>query len=91
MDFNDGAKVGEHKIGVIASKVLSSTTVKWHAPKHYADGSSSGYAFQVLPDGTDSATINLTWDGGKSNVETIGNPGPTTKEAAVGPFGTTEQ
>jgi hypothetical protein len=87
MDDGDGAIIGEHKVEVIASEVLTSTTMKWHAPKKYADGGSSGLSFEVPSDGTDSATFNLSWDGGKPYVETIGGGSQATKEAAVGPFG----
>lgn len=90
LNDGDGAIVGEHKIEVIASEVLSSTTIKWHAPPRYADGNASGLTFQVPPDGTDNANINLTWDGGKPYVETIGGISPSTKEAAVSPFGSVE-
>lgn len=67
---NDGAVSGTHQVTIRATEVLSSTKIKWHAPKKYSDVQTSDLTATI--DGpTDSLVIELTWDGGKPFVETI--------------------
>jgi hypothetical protein len=61
-DPGDGALIGKHGIEVLAGQALNSTSLKWHAPKKYADRKTSELTQQV--DGpTNSVVINLTWKG----------------------------
>ena len=64
----DGAVVGSHRVRVTAAHNLSETSLRWDAPKMYADIATSGLKVDV--DGpTDSVVISLTWNGGKPFVE----------------------
>ena len=65
---NDGIIPGVHRVEVDASESLSSTKVKWHAPKKYFRYTNSGLT-QEIGESTDSLVIQLTWDGGKPFVE----------------------
>jgi hypothetical protein len=58
----DGALIGKHHVQVLASDSINNTTVKWHAPKKYADRQTSGLV-QEIEGPTDSVVINLTWKG----------------------------
>lgn len=66
----DGAILGTHAVVVIASEELSPTKQKWHAPKQYANLKTSDLT-ATIDKPTDSLTIKLTWDGGKTFIETI--------------------
>jgi hypothetical protein len=68
-DPADGAVIGKHQVEVMASENLSRTQTKWHAPKKYSDYRQSGLTFDVTGP-TDSAVIDLTWDGAAPFVET---------------------
>jgi hypothetical protein len=59
-----------HQVEVDASESLSSTKVKWHAPKKYFRYTTSGLT-QKIGESTDSLVIELTWDGGKPFVERV--------------------
>lgn len=63
-DGGDGAVPGVHRIEVAASESLSSTQMRWHAPKKYADFSTSGLEEEITGD-TDSLVIELHGEGGK--------------------------
>lgn len=65
---NDGIIPGVHRVEVDAAESLSSTKVKWHAPKKYFRYTNSGLT-QEIDESTDSLVIQLTWDGGKPFVE----------------------
>lgn len=67
---NDGIIPGVHQVEVDASESLSSTKVKWHAPKKYFRYNTSGLT-QKIEESTDSLVIELTWDGGKPFVERV--------------------
>lgn len=68
LEPGDGCVVGTHPAAVIANESTSPSSQRWHAPKKYADASTSG--LQVTIDGpTDSLKIELSWDGGKPFVE----------------------
>ena len=75
-DPEDGAILGNHHILVDGSEVLSSsdtmTKFKWHAPKKYASAETSGLTENITGP-RDDLVINLTWDGDKPFVETIGS------------------
>jgi hypothetical protein len=70
----DGAVCGKHRVEVMAQKPLSETKIEWLAPKKYANQSTSGLTYEVIG-GTENATFNLTWDGGKPSIEVVeGSP-----------------
>lgn len=59
----DGAIPGEHAVAVVATKQINDSTIRWLAPKKYADPKTSGLKVKI--DGpTDALKIELTWDGG---------------------------
>lgn len=67
-DGKDGAVRGQHAVAVVATKQIDENTVRWLAPKKYADHGTSGLKVNV--DGpTDSLRIDLTWDGGSPFIE----------------------
>jgi hypothetical protein len=61
-DPGDGVIPGVHQVTVMGQEAIGSETIKWHAPKKYADHASSGLT-QEIKGPTDSVVINLTWDG----------------------------
>lgn len=61
---NDGCVFGAHPVAVIANETLDGTTQRWHAPKRYADASTSRLTVQIV-EGHPEITINLYWEGGK--------------------------
>ena len=63
-DGGDGAVPGVHRIEVAASESLSSTQMRWHAPKKYADFNTSGLEEEITGD-TDSLVIELQGESGK--------------------------
>jgi len=66
----DGAVLGTHQVTVTAVEVLGPRSQKWHAPKKYANPSTSELTATI--DGpTDSLTIELSWDGGEPFVEEL--------------------
>jgi hypothetical protein len=58
----DGALVGTHHVQVLSGESINNTTIKWYAPKKYADRRTSGLV-QEIKGATDSVVINLTWKG----------------------------
>jgi len=79
----DGAVPGSHRVSVDASETLGRDSKRWHAPKHYADFTTSGLEVEI--DGpTDSLVIELSWDGGKPFVERY-EPEPAVAGAASPP------
>jgi hypothetical protein len=64
----DGAVRGRHAVRVIAGKSMGGSSVRWYAPKKYADAKTSGLEVDI--DGpTDSLRIDLTWAGQAAFVE----------------------
>jgi hypothetical protein len=55
---------------VIGNKLINRQTVRWFAPKKYANAATSGLTFEVA-EPTDSAEIKLTWAGKKPFDEQI--------------------
>ena len=73
----DGALVGKHRIQVLASESINNSTVKWHAPKKYADRQSSGLV-ETIQGPTDEVVVSLTWKGNtpdKPFTETMDSTG----------------
>ncbi len=56
----DGAVLGKHQVSVIAQEPIGQETIKWHAPKKYADPATSQLAEEISGP-TDSIVIRLTW------------------------------
>lgn len=65
---NDGIIPGMYQVEVDSSEGISSTKIKWHAPKKYCNYTRSGIT-QEITEPTDALEINLTWDGGKPFIE----------------------
>jgi hypothetical protein len=65
----DGAVIGMHGVEVSGAEAITDYSVKWHAPKKYANYRTSGLQ-QEIKGATDSVVISLSWDGGKPFVET---------------------
>lgn len=59
---NDGALVGKHHVQVLGNEPINNTTIKWHAPKKYADRQTSDLKEDITGP-TDTLVINLTWKG----------------------------
>ena len=59
-ESGDGAVVGTHKVSVMAQEPIGQESIKWHAPKKYADPETSNLTQQIAAP-TDSIVINLTW------------------------------
>ncbi len=67
-DDNDGVVYGNHPVAVIANEPIDATSQRWHAPKKYADASTSGLTAQIV-EGHPEFTLKLYWEGGKPFVE----------------------
>ncbi|TWT90261.1 hypothetical protein Mal64_06460 [Pseudobythopirellula maris] len=59
---NDGVIPGTHRVRIAAKESIDENTVRWHAPKMYADESTSGIEV-VVDEPTQDLVIELTWDG----------------------------
>ncbi len=66
--LKDGVVGGTHKVAVIGLESISDTEQRWHAPPKYADARSSDLTLTV-DQPTNSAVIELTWDGGEPYIE----------------------
>lgn len=64
----EGCLPGNHQVTVIANESIDAQSQRWHAPKEYADPTTSDLTIEVT-EPTDSAKIELTWDGGEPFVE----------------------
>jgi hypothetical protein len=60
----DGAIIGHHRVKVNASQPVTTDSVRWLAPKKYADENTSGIEVEVT-EPTDDVKIELKWAGGK--------------------------
>jgi hypothetical protein len=63
----DGAVTGKHKVTVMSQEPIGQETIKWHAPKMYANPNESGLE-QEITGPTDSIKIELTWGGAKGPI-----------------------
>jgi hypothetical protein len=64
----DGAVLGRHALQVAVVEESDSKTIRWLAPKKYADYRTSGLAVDINGP-TDSLRIDLKWDGGAPFIE----------------------
>ena len=71
----DGAVVGRHPVQVTANKDVDANTIRWFAPKKYANYRTSGLVADIEGP-TDSIRIDLTWDGGAPFTEKIDSVNP---------------
>ena len=67
-DGNDGVIPGKHRVQISASEIISSSKMKWFAPRKYADFRKSGLEYEIT-EPVDDLKIELTWDGGKPFVQ----------------------
>jgi len=58
----DGVVPGTHRVEITATEAINERTVRWHAPKRYADKGASGIEV-TIDEPTDDLVIELTWDG----------------------------
>jgi hypothetical protein len=70
-DGQDGAVPGQHRVAVIANEPLGGDSIRWLAPKKYADYHTSGLTVDIA-EPTDSLRFDLTWAGGKPFIEKVG-------------------
>ena len=66
----DGCAVGTHPVAILAGESLTPETMKWHAPKRYADIATSGLTVTITGP-TDDLKIELKSDGGKPPVKGV--------------------
>lgn len=69
-DGEPGVIPGAHRVEIVCSEIISATTMRWNAPRKYANFLTSGLEFEVN-ESNDSLEINLTWGKGKPFVEKI--------------------
>ena len=67
----DGVVEGTHAVVVIAAEQLGGNAQRWHAPKKYADPTTSGLT-RTIDGPTDSLKVELTWSGAKPFIERLG-------------------
>jgi hypothetical protein len=63
-EMGDGAVTGKHKVSVMSQEAIGQETIKWHAPKKYANANTSGLEEEISGP-TDAVKIELTWGGEK--------------------------
>jgi hypothetical protein len=63
-ETGDGAVTGKHKVAVMSQEAIGQETIKWHAPKKYANANTSGLEEEITGP-TDAVKIELTWGGEK--------------------------
>jgi hypothetical protein len=66
-EMGDGAVTGKHKVSVMAQEPIGQETIKWHAPKKYANANTSGLEEEISGP-TDAVKIELTWGGEKGPI-----------------------
>jgi len=64
----DGAQLGTHQVTIIAVEEMNPNTMKWLAPKAYANHHTSGLQY-TIDRKTDDLKIELSWNGGKPFIE----------------------
>ncbi len=69
-ELGDGVVPGTHTVAVTGAKLVNPKTMRWLAPKKFADAATSGLTLEVT-EPTKEAQINLSWGGGKPFNETI--------------------
>jgi hypothetical protein len=61
---NDGAVLGTHMVSVTAGEPINAKTIRWRAPKKYANVRTSGLT-QKIDGPNDKLVINISWEGGR--------------------------
>ena len=69
-DEADGVLVGKHRVEVNGAEEINTFTMRWHAPKKYANIDTSGLEFEIS-EPTDNLKIEVTWDGGEPFLESF--------------------
>jgi hypothetical protein len=77
---DDGAMYGTHQIQILANESINDTTTKWHAPKKYANRTTSGLT-QEISGPMDAVVIELTWKGSTPDKPFIEREDSTGDEA----------
>jgi hypothetical protein len=72
--LGDGCVTGQHPVTVLGSKPVNQQTIRWYAPKKYANGATSGLTLDVS-EPTEEAELKLSWEGGKPFDERIAGGG----------------
>lgn len=70
----DGCVLGTHTVTILANESKGPTALHWYAPKKYSDPVSSGLTLDIQQ-ATDTADINLSWEGGKPYTEKFDDEG----------------
>lgn len=68
----DGVVPGKHTVTVSAKEQLSSTKMKWYAPKKYANMKTSDRKV-TIEEPTENLVIELTWKGDKHGEPFVEN------------------
>ena len=71
---NDGCILGTHEVAIIANESQGPNAMKWYAPKHYADASTSGLTLAVS-EPKDNVTFELTSQSDEPEIERFENEG----------------
>lgn len=66
-EIGDGAVTGKHTVSVMSQEAIGQETIKWHAPKKYANVNTSGLE-QEITGPTDAVKIELTWGNEKGPI-----------------------
>lgn len=67
-DREDGTVRGRYAVKVMGAQAIGEDTVRWFAPKKYADCSTSGLEVEIDAP-TDQLRIDLSWNGGAPFVD----------------------
>lgn len=67
---NDGCAVGTHPVAILAGESITPENTKWHAPKKYADASTSNLTVTISGP-TSDLKIELTSDGTMKPGKTV--------------------
>lgn len=72
----DGAVLGAHRVEVSGMERINDWTTRWHAPKKYADLTTSEIV-RTISEPTEAMLIELTWDGAEPFTEVDETNRPT--------------
>ena len=61
-ETDDGLPPGKYAVSISGTEIISDESQRWHAPKKYADPTSSGFKVEI-DQPTDSMDFELTWQG----------------------------
>ena len=61
-EANDGLAPGTYTVSIDSSENVGSASLRWHAPKKYAEPSTSGLKVEIT-EATAELNFDLTWEG----------------------------